>query len=487
MLLNTVFEKILAFLSPQEERYKTKTPVRGGTLFLLACLFTYSFVFKVYPIGSAFWWAGDQIRDWTIAQRGLFHLPLHGTVRVDGYYSLGPVFYWILSLINILLGPFFDHLPHTAGYGIAFLVSLGEAALAYALLTVGLPRFTVFAFVLLLASAPFASALAGTIWNPPVSVAFTMLALAACLIPTPNFSLRRLVGVIILGLFAIQAHTPTLFMVTGIWIFAVLRCRHSQEFSWVRLAKTSLISTFIVELPYLMHVWRHGSRDWATGPTVFSKTASGVLTTESFSSFVPNLKQLFWILNDLFTFESNIAFLLTLLALSALLMIFSSKYRAELFWLASLPIFLATSALTFSNSHADSYWFISLGAAFILALLFLGDSLLKRWRPVWGELLGIALLLSVITLQTHRWRMRNNNTVMRTYGVMVAGARTLKAKQSSLSKVVGPPKQEQSCAQCLYVLLGGVIDPTSSLVGQIEADGSVSIQIQNEDKQKANY
>src|SRR5687768_11235759 len=91
-----------------------------------------TFAVRVSGVSRHFWLLGDQIRDWAIALRPFESLPLVGPATHVGGYTIGPAFYWILWLIRVVLGPWFQNLPHAGGIGQALLQSGVDALLAAA-------------------------------------------------------------------------------------------------------------------------------------------------------------------------------------------------------------------------------------------------------------------------------------------------------------------------------------------------------------------
>jgi len=66
----------------------------------------------------------DQIRDWSIALEPFWRLPLVGSPTHVHGYTIGPAFYWILWAIRVVIGPFFENLPHAGGIGQAALATV---------------------------------------------------------------------------------------------------------------------------------------------------------------------------------------------------------------------------------------------------------------------------------------------------------------------------------------------------------------------------
>ena len=99
---------------------------------VLALTFVLTFAIRVRGIERHFWLLEDQIRDWSIALGPLRHLPLVGPPTHVGGYTIGPAFYWILWLIRVTIGPWFQNLPHAGGIGEAILQSAADALLLVA-------------------------------------------------------------------------------------------------------------------------------------------------------------------------------------------------------------------------------------------------------------------------------------------------------------------------------------------------------------------
>src|SRR6267378_2987576 len=100
---------------------------------LAALTFVCILVIRVWGISTRFWLLGDQIRDWSIALGSFTELPLVGPPTHVGGYTIGPAFYWILWVLRVLFGPWFDNLPHAGGIGQAALQSAADALLLVAI------------------------------------------------------------------------------------------------------------------------------------------------------------------------------------------------------------------------------------------------------------------------------------------------------------------------------------------------------------------
>ena len=106
------------------------TLIRYGVPLVLCLGLT---VVRTHGISQSFWLHGDQIRDCAIALGPWHDLPLSGTPSTVGGRATGPVFYWTLWLIRIVVGPATGNLPHAGGIGLSIIQSLADGVLLMAI------------------------------------------------------------------------------------------------------------------------------------------------------------------------------------------------------------------------------------------------------------------------------------------------------------------------------------------------------------------
>ncbi|MGH9312949.1 MAG: hypothetical protein ACRD1S_07100, partial [Vicinamibacterales bacterium] len=196
---------------------------RAARLALPAALFIYTFTIRVWGITRHFWMHYDQIRDWRIALGPFSELPLVGPVTHLGGSPPGPAFYWVLWLIRVTVGPWFDDLPHAGGIGQAVLHSAADV-----LLFLGIRRRTgsaplALAVVLLVASAPYDLALSGTIWNPMMAVTFAKIASAMVLLGWGEREPWRAAVAAAAAWAGLQSHAAGVFVAAAILLYLVVR------------------------------------------------------------------------------------------------------------------------------------------------------------------------------------------------------------------------------------------------------------------------
>ena len=82
-----------------------------------AALFVGLTLLRTHGITRSFWMFDDQIRYWDTALLPFTDLPWLGPQTHHGGHALGPGFYWVLWIIRVMLGPWFDNLPHAGAIG----------------------------------------------------------------------------------------------------------------------------------------------------------------------------------------------------------------------------------------------------------------------------------------------------------------------------------------------------------------------------------
>src|SRR5262249_50310117 len=145
-----------------------------------------------------------------IALRPFTDLPLVGPPNLAAGRNFGPVFYWVLWLSRVVIGPWVDNLPHAGGIGLAVLQSAADVLLCAGLVRVTRSWMFSLAAVLVIASSPFDLALAAVIWNPVLAVALTKAATACVLLWHDRLTRGRRITIVALAWLAVQSHTPAL-------------------------------------------------------------------------------------------------------------------------------------------------------------------------------------------------------------------------------------------------------------------------------------
>lgn len=198
-------------------------------------------------------------------------LPLVGPPQHAGGYALGPVFYWVLWLVRVILGPFFDNLPHAGGIGLSILQSAADVLLLVAIWRKFGSPWLALATVLLIASAPYDLALSATIWNPIVAVALAKTSVALVLLGWPGRSLRKTALLTAAAWLAFQAHITGVFVAASVlgWIVGepILARRYRDA---ARAAAAIAAVALALQIPYLAFRLMHPSPPAGASPMLQS-------------------------------------------------------------------------------------------------------------------------------------------------------------------------------------------------------------------------
>jgi hypothetical protein len=186
-------------------------------------IFVYTLAIRTWGVTRHFWMHYDQIRDWGIALGPFWELPLLGPVTHLGGAPPGPTPYWVLWVIRVTIGPWFDYLPHAGGIGQAIVASMADV-----LLYLGVRRRTgstplAAAVVLIVASAPYDLSLSATVWPPMLAVSFAKAATALVLLGWGDGPLWRVAATAAVAWAAVHSHVPGTFVAATVLLYLILQ------------------------------------------------------------------------------------------------------------------------------------------------------------------------------------------------------------------------------------------------------------------------
>jgi len=428
--------------------------VAAGVFVALALL-------RTHGISDNFAMLGDQIRDWTIALRGWRDLPLSGTTTWAGGRTWGPSYYWVLWLIRVVVGPWVHNLPHAGGIGISMLQSAADSALLLAIWRrIGSLAFALGA-VLLIATNPLDLVLSATIWNPPVSEAFVKLAIASALFAGPSiWWAAAATGVAWLG---VQAHLFAIIEAAPLAAGFVVRELLAKK--WRRavyLAQALVATIFVLEIPYLIDLFRHPLEQVA--PTTLRRLLGQI-------HLLTNTAALLAVLRNFMTWTSNPIVFNLLVATAVVFAVITIKRDAVLASVSVLPLAAAIGALATWQSPLDGYWLISLYVPFVLTLILA----LNAAPPRWSRAVAVAFLVAVVAIVPGRVRNARRMVSMPQYGPLARGSLAIRQRTSEISRIkLMFDLPWTSRADFIYTtVLGGRILPSAPYSATIERDGSV--------------
>jgi hypothetical protein len=437
---------------------------------IAGALFLYVLAIRTYDVGSTFLMLGEQTRDWMVALGSITDLPLTGAPSTAGGRGLGPVYYWLLWMGRVALGPFMDNLPHAGGVIVALLQSIADV-----FLFIALSRRVHWAFALamclLVASAPFDIAISQVIWNPPVSAALVKSAMAMALLLTPSSPTWQVALTAMFAWMAVQCHLSALFVAGPLLAtlpFQSLVERTPNVRRTIERAGAIVITVLVLQVPFVISVLREPSapagptgliaglihpqvfRPWSAYDTVTGITGNLVMPLpDSFKFAIPTL-------------------------VAAIVVAIVYRKDVVLVAITSGAIAAATLLFTTSTRNYDGYWFITLTAAltmtFGMAIAAIPSKAAVKW-------IGVALLLSVAWRQPARIEDSKRFFKYPQYETMLRASRALVMRAPVVRDITVTfdvhPTMDRTF---IYRILGGRIDPSALYTAVVGADGTVKLE-----------
>jgi hypothetical protein len=446
---------------------------RHARIALAAIFFLYALMMRTYDVASTFLMLGEQTRDWMVALGSIADLPLTGAPSTAGGRGLGPVYYWLLWIGRVAIGPFMDNLPHAGGVIVALLQSIADV-----FLFIALSRRVHWAFALamclLIASAPFDIAISQVIWNPPVSAALVKSAMAMAMLLTGTSPLWQVALAAALAWMAIQTHLSAAFV--GVPLLAALALRPFFDRStpvrrsFHERAQPLLVSVAAVlalQVPFIVAVFREPAAP--AGPTA---AIAGLVNPTAFRPWFA-FDSVSGITGHLvMPMPDSFRFAVPVLIASLIVAI---VYRRDLILVAMTAGSFAMATLLFTTSTRsfDGYWFITLTAAltmtFGMAIAAIPSKAAVKW-------IGVALLLAVAWRQPVRIEESTRFFKYPQYDTMLRASRELVMRAPVVRDIrvtfeVHPTMDRTF----IYTILGGRIDPAALYTAIVNTDGSVRL------------
>lgn len=430
----------------------------------------YTFAIRTRFITERFWLYGDQVRDWTIAMLPFSELPLTGPPSVAGGTALGPICYWLLWLIRVTIGPFFDHLPHAGGIGLAALQSGADGFLVYALWRrVGsVPAAA--AVVLLAASGPFDLALSATIWNPIAAGALSKTAVALWLLWSSARDPWRIAAVVAVGWLGFQAHSSGAFVALSLPCWFVGRELVARRYrDAMAMAFGVQVVVLALQSPMLLHVVTVPSAEVAPTQVIASLAGTNA------GSFDParSARAVGASLDRFLTEPWGIEWISVVLVVCAVLVVVRRWREPGLWFIAIAPLSMAILSSARWERPFEQYWFLPL-APLAAMLLVLGIAALvpaRRTPWVWG-----AALVGVLAMQPARVVASDSLFRLHGYGALVRASKQIVALPDPVRRMEADFVGADVPYESLVTFMGGRFDGTSRNVATILPNGTVVIR-----------
>jgi hypothetical protein len=413
--------------------------------FLLALL---SYYFRIMDISNSLHYLGDQIRDWTIVQGSFFDLPLHGTPRLGGDFSWGPIFYWTLWIIKNTIGVFFNNLPHSGPIGVGLIRIAIDVLLFFEILQLKTIKKSLrYIAIFLIAFSPYEASMSGTIWNPVLAVVFTHLSLGIFL-----YSLRKKpsyltsIGLSLSICFAIHSHTLAFFVNTTIFIFWI-NLIYKEKFFLLHLGLFSFVC-FLTSFPYLLFHYTQelNLNSQNTISLLIENISTYRIYTDFFSNqiiIISGLKKLLYI-----PFLNNYVCLGILYILFFSCHFFVEKKSQHLYLIFTVPFMLISILFPFSPHVMGDYFLLTFLSPLSIFICVVLSSLLK-------PNITIAFCVLVLLTLPNRFYTRNQLERFPAYKKTINLSYFLIYNQVKVKSFGNSNYRHYQAMNSIYRLLGG--------------------------------
>ena len=443
----------------------------AARLLLSVLVFAAAFAIRVRGITEHFWLLGDQVRDWGIALLPFSELPLVGPATHVGGYTIGPAYYWLMWALRLVIGPWFDNLPHAGGIGQAIVESAADAVLFAAVWHRTQSVWMGLAAATLIATAAYDVALSAIVWTTVVASAFGKVAMAAILVGWHRQGVVRVVVIAALAWAAVHIYTGAVFVTVG--VFAALLVEPLVRRSRADVMKTAAAIAVVVaalQIPYVVYQLQRRFAEPAMGavtdgvariltgdaPPEIAKSVSGYAAAFHFIQVEPwRVPAAPWIL-------------LTLTLAAAI------RYRRDpaLLMLLLVPQATALAGYALFLGALDHYYYIPVIPVAVLAMV-LAIAVPARSRG--GHAIGAIVAVAAMAVVPARLEFAATLHRLPEYAVLVQASRHLASLPGPVRAIrtafTLPPTTDP---EFLYAILGGRIDRTAARVAVIGADGAVT-------------
>jgi hypothetical protein len=429
------------------------------------------FSIRIRGIERHFWLLEDQIRDWSIALGPLTRLPLVGPPTHVGGYTIGPAFYWILWVIRVTFGPWFQNLPHAGGIGEAALQSAADTLLLFAVWRRTESVWIGLAVTVLIATAGYDLCLSALVWNPMVGTALVKIATAFVLLGWPERSTVGIAVTVAVAWCGVQSYTGAIFPVMGIFA-AILAVPFARGDRAALQRNTGLTAAVVaaLQIPYFVHQMSTQFKDSAMGAVTGSVTR--ILTGQDPPQLTSSWAGYFGAFNFIQVEPWSIPWSFWVLIASGVVVAFKYRRDPTVLAVTVLPQIAALVGYSFYvGDFLDHYYYFSLMPAAILTIVLACTAVPSRAA---AQAIGAALFALSLAIAPARIAFGRTMHQLPEYGLLLDGSRKLaKVPQPMRAIQTEFPLPRSTDPAFLYTILGGRIDPASPYAAVIKADGGV--------------
>jgi hypothetical protein len=448
-------------------------PNRSIAVIVAVLTFSLTLAIRIWGINSRLWLLSDQMRDWTIAQGSFWDLPLIGPATHVGGYTLGPAFYWILWLIRVVVGPFFDNLPHAGGIGQAVLGSLADTLLLAAVWRRTGLLWTALTAVILVSTGGFDVCLAAVIWSPIVGATLAKIATALVLLDWHRGSMPGRVATAGVAWAAVHAYTGAIYVAVSVFLAFLIDPLVRRDWRMAKQNAVVLVAVVVLlQVPLIIHQFSRGPGQQAMGAVTDSiaaivtgraqpevdKSVRGYLAAVQFIQGTPwTIPALGWIL-----------------VICGGVVALRYRHDAAILLMTVMPAVLSVAGYALFLAPLDYYYYFSLMPSAVLIVVLALTSVPRRNVALW---IGVALCVGAVAVTPARIRFSRTLHQMPEYGPLVQGSRTAARRGVPMRAVRTEfPLPPTGDPEYIYLLLGGRIERSSRWLAVIAKNGSVTYQ-----------
>jgi hypothetical protein len=429
-----------------------------------------TFVVRTWGISRHSWVLGDQVRDWGIALGSFTQLPLVGPPTHVHGYTIGPAFYWILWAIRVVVGPWFQNLPHAGGIGEAALQSAVDALLLLAIWKRTQSVWLSLTAVVLLTTGSFDLAISATVWNPTVG---SILAKAATTLVLLNWHRRSLFHAAITAAIAwcaVHAYTGAVFVALGVFAALIVDplSRGDRRTAWQNSLAVLVVVT-LLQVPYFVHQLLSQPVD--SGMTAVAISLGNAVASPTNVRLGDSARAYTFALEYLQLSPWHSGAILWVVAACGVSTAVRHRRDPVLLAITLLPQIAALIGYGFWIGDLEAYYYLSLMPAAVLTIL-LGVSAVVPRRA--AQAVGCVLLAAAVLLIPARLQFAATLFRMPAYEAFVRGSRTIVRYGRPMRAVRAsfdvPPTSDP---EFIFTILGGRIEHGAPWWAEIAPDSQV--------------
>lgn len=436
-------------------------------------LFVTLVVLRTYGVAQTMWMLGDQIRDWRVALGSLTSLPLDGPASAAGGTALGPIYYWLLWLIRVTIGPWFDNLPHAGAYGLALLHAGADVYLFFAVRRASGSSPLALAILLLLATAPYDLALSSTVWSPPLAASVIKVALGMFIVHAHTVSRWRIAAIVGVAWLAVQTHSSSILVFLPLAAWFVARDLWTKQWrSAFEVARLIVEIVLLLQVPYIVD--RLMSDTPRGAPTMIAEGIGGVVADPLSAEPAVSFARIAHRIAYLWVTPFDGWWLPWVLGVAAIVTLVVVRRGAHWVFAAILPLAIGVVGFSAWTRPMEAYWFFGLAPS-VAMLIVAAVAALPEGRV--RHAAALAALGLVLYAQPPRLAATRTIHRMPEYGALIAGTRAIAHRTAEIRAIHTSFELPATADPTFpFVCMGGNVTPDAPFDAVIDADGSVTFR-----------